>query len=95
MKRFLLFLISFSLLPGLYAEVRVVTTLPVYAQLAAMVGGNHVRAESIGLPGQDPHFVRPKPSYALKVRKADLFVTTGLDLELWVPALLEIGRAHV
>lgn len=69
--------------------VRVVTTLAVYASLAEEIGGDAVRAESIAEPVADAHFVRPTPSFALAVRNADLFVTTGLDLELWVPALLD------
>ena len=40
-------------------------------------------------PNEDAHFVRPKPSFALDLRRADAFVTTGLDLELWVPTLLD------
>lgn len=69
--------------------VRVVTTLPVYAALAREVGGADVQATSVADPNEDPHFVRPRPSYALELQRADLFVTTGLDLELWAPALLD------
>ncbi|NOZ77577.1 MAG: zinc ABC transporter substrate-binding protein, partial [Acidobacteria bacterium] len=40
-------------------------------------------------PGNaDPHHIKPKPSYALMLRNADLFVSTGLDLELWAPVLV-------
>jgi ABC-type Zn uptake system ZnuABC Zn-binding protein ZnuA len=73
------------------APVRVVTTLPVYAALAREIGGADVQAISVADPNEDPHFVRPRPSYALEVQRADLFVTTGLDLELWAPALLDKG----
>ena len=77
-------------------HVRVVTTLPVYAEIAAIIGGNVVSVEAIADPAQDAHFVRPKPSFALMLRRADLFITTGLDLELWVPALLDkAGNADV
>jgi zinc/manganese transport system substrate-binding protein len=71
------------------APVQVVTSLPVYAAIASAIGGAEVVATSIADPNEDSHFVRPKPSYALELRRADLFVTTGLDLELWVPALLD------
>ncbi|MDX1645506.1 MAG: metal ABC transporter substrate-binding protein [Longimicrobiales bacterium] len=71
------------------APVRVVTTLPVYASITRAVGGDEVEVVSIADPNEDSHFVRPKPSYALEIRRADMFVTTGLDLELWVPALLD------
>lgn len=78
------------------APVRVVATLPVYAAIARAIGGAEVDAISIADPNEDSHFVRPKPSYALSLRRADLFVTTGLDLELWAPALLDkAGNGNV
>ena len=73
-----------------------VATLPIYAEIARAVGGDAVTVEAIADPAEDAHFVRPKPSFALMIRRADLFVTTGLDLELWVPALLDkAGNAAV
>ncbi len=76
--------------------VRVVVTQPVYAALAMAVGGDHVSVVALTSPAEDPHTVRPKPSYAVEIRRADLFVTTGLDLELWVPPLLDrAGNSQV
>jgi zinc/manganese transport system substrate-binding protein len=72
--------------------VRVVTTLPVYAELVTEIGGDQVSVTSIANPNEDAHFVRPKPSFALDLRRAQAFVTTGLDLELWVPPLLDKAR---
>jgi ABC-type Zn uptake system ZnuABC Zn-binding protein ZnuA len=78
------------------AALHVVTTQPVYAALAREVAGPDAEVVSIAAPAEDPHFVRPKPSYALSIQRADLFVTTGLDLELWVPVLLDkAGNAAV
>jgi zinc/manganese transport system substrate-binding protein len=80
------------LLPGLAASaapVRVVTTLPAYASIAQAVGGANVQAQSISRGDEDAHFVKPKPSYALMLKDANLFVTTGLDLELWAPVLVD------
>jgi len=71
------------------APVRVVTTLPVYASLVREIGGSDVEVSAIADPGEDAHFVRPRPSFALDLRRAEAFVTTGLDLELWVPTLLD------
>jgi ABC-type Zn uptake system ZnuABC Zn-binding protein ZnuA len=80
----------------LQTPVRVVTTLPIYASLAREIGGSDVVASAIADPNEDAHFVRPKPSFALDLRRADAFVTTGLDLELWVPTLLDrAGNANV
>ena len=75
--------------PDRREPVRVVTTLPVYADLVRKIGGAEVEVSSIASPNEDSHFVRPKPSFAVQIRRADMFVTTGLDLELWVPTLLD------
>jgi ABC-type Zn uptake system ZnuABC Zn-binding protein ZnuA len=70
------------------ATVKVVTTQETYAAIARELGGERIEAESI-IPGAaDAHFVKPKPSYAMMLRDADLFVSTGLDLELWAPVLV-------
>ena len=69
--------------------LRVVTTIPDYAWAAREIGGDLVSVEAICRGDQDAHFVRPKPSFQMRLRQADLFVTTGLDLELWVPTLLD------
>jgi ABC-type Zn uptake system ZnuABC Zn-binding protein ZnuA len=74
---------------GTETPIRVVTSLPDYAWAAQEIGGNLVEASAIARGNQDAHFVRPRPSYSLLLRDADLFVTTGLDLELWVPTLLD------
>ncbi len=70
-------------------KLLVVTTLPDYAWAAREIGGEYVDVHSIARGNQDAHFVRPRPSYTALLRKADLFVSTGLDLELWVPTLLD------
>ncbi len=76
--------------------VRVVATLPVYADLAEKIGGAEVDVSAIASPNEDAHFVRPRPSFALSIRRADLFITTGLDLELWAPTVLDrAGNADV
>ena len=70
------------------AAVKVVTTLQDYAAIAREIGGDRIEAQAIVAGDADPHFIKPKPSYALMLRSADLFVSTGLDLELWAPVLV-------
>ncbi len=69
--------------------LQVVATTTDYAWVARQIGGDRVEAEAICRGDQDVHFVRPKPSFQTKLRNADLFITTGLDLELWTPTLLD------
>jgi ABC-type Zn uptake system ZnuABC Zn-binding protein ZnuA len=70
-------------------RLRVVTTLPTYAAIAREVAGDLADVRAIARGDQDPHFVHPRPSFTAAVQRADLFVATGLDLELWVPAILD------
>jgi ABC-type Zn uptake system ZnuABC Zn-binding protein ZnuA len=70
------------------ATVKVVTTLTDYAAITRYVGGDRVEVQAIVAGNADAHFIKPKPSYALMLRDADLFVSTGLDLELWAPVLV-------
>jgi zinc/manganese transport system substrate-binding protein len=71
---------------------QVVTTLPTYAAIARELTGELADVSAIARGDEDPHFVNPRPSYAAMVGKADIFVVTGLDLELWVPAIIDRAR---
>ena len=70
-------------------SLRVVTTLSTFAALVKTLGGEHVDVQSIAPPRFNPHFIEPKPSDVLKVKRAQLFVHAGLDLELWRGPLLD------
>jgi zinc/manganese transport system substrate-binding protein len=69
--------------------VKIVTSLTTYGSIAREIVGDKGTVTSIAQGDEDPHFVQPKPSFVAVLRDADVFVTTGLDLELWVPALLD------
>jgi ABC-type Zn uptake system ZnuABC Zn-binding protein ZnuA len=86
---FLLILIQFSFAAE---KINVVTTLSTYANIAKYVGKDKIIVNYIVPGNQDPHFVRPKPSYAVLLNKADLFISTGLDLELWAPTLVDMSK---
>jgi len=78
-----------SLTPGLTAPLRVVTTLPDYAFIAKAIGGERVEVEAIVRGEQDAHYIRPKPSFVNMVRRADVLIDTGLDLEMWLPTVVD------
>ena len=71
------------------APVKIVTSLTTYAAIAREIAGDRGTVSSIAVGNENPHYVQPKPSFVPTLSQADLFVTTGLDLELWVPALLD------
>ena len=70
-------------------KVKVVTSLTTYAAIAREIVGDRGIVNSIATGDENPHYVQPKPSFIPMLSEADVFVTTGLDLELWVPALLD------
>jgi len=68
--------------------LRVVTTLADYGLFAETIGGDRVSVKYIVHGIQDPHRIRPKPSYVNVVKNADLLIATGLDLEMWLPTVI-------
>ena len=76
-----------------FAKLKVVTTLPSYADIATNVGGEEVEALSLTKGTQDPHFVDAKPDLILRLNKADFLIRAGLGLEDgWLPPLLTGSR---
>jgi zinc/manganese transport system substrate-binding protein len=88
--------IGFLLLPILLAlpcmasaDIRVFACEPEWSALAQEIGGEQVDATSATHALQDPHYVEARPSLISKMRKADLVVCSGAQLEIgWLPMLL-------
>jgi zinc/manganese transport system substrate-binding protein len=75
------------------SKLNVVTTTEDLAAIAREVGGDRVTVEAIARGYQDPHFVEAKPSFILKLQKADLLVVVGRELEIgWLPPLIQQSR---
>jgi zinc/manganese transport system substrate-binding protein len=88
----LAFLIAVSPLAA-QSKLNVVTTTEDLAAIAREVGGDHITVDSIAKGYQDPHFVEAKPSFILKLQKADLLILVGRDLEIgWLPPLIQQSR---
>lgn len=75
-----------------YTEVNVVTTTTTIYDLVKEVGGDRVNVDYLCRGSQDPHFLEVMPSYMLKLRKADLVMEIGLDIEKWLPQLIDGSR---
>ena len=70
----------------------VVSSFSDYASIAERIAGSHAIVQYIAHGEQDPHFVPPKPSYAMMLKDADLWITTGMDLEGWSATLVDKAR---
>jgi len=70
-------------------KIRIMTATTDLASLAQEIGGDRADVESVARGYQDPHFVDPKPSFLLKLSKAELLIVVGLELEIgWLPPLI-------
>ena len=73
-------------------KLSVVASLTIYRDIAKEILGDHGEVASIAEARQDAHFVQAKPSYSMMLSRADLLLDTGLDLEMWMPAVIDKSR---
>jgi ABC-type Zn uptake system ZnuABC Zn-binding protein ZnuA len=64
-------------------KLRVVATIPDLASLAEAVGGDLVQVDALTRGTQNFHEAEVRPSMMLKLRKADVLIENGLDLDAW------------
>jgi ABC-type Zn uptake system ZnuABC Zn-binding protein ZnuA len=78
-------------------KLNVITATTDLASLVQEVGGDKISVESMAKGYQDPHFVEAKPSFLLKLQRADLLVVVGLQLEIgWLPPLItQSGNSRI
>lgn len=79
------------------AALSVFACEPEWAALAEELGADNVKVYAATTAMQDPHHIEARPSLIAKMRRADLVVCTGAELETgWLPILLaESGNAKV
>lgn len=70
-------------------KVRVVTTTTDLKALTEAVGGSLVDVDALARGSQNPHDLEVRPSLMVKVRRTDLLVTNGLDLDQWVEVVVQ------
>jgi len=75
------------------SKLSVIATTEDLASIAREVGGDHVTVDALARGYQDPHFVEPKPSFILRLQRADLLIVVGRELEVgWLPPLVQQSR---
>jgi len=74
------------------AQVDVVTTTPAYADIVEQIGGDYVNVQAVMRGPENVHNVSPTPSQMMKLKKAALWVHSGLDAEPWAPLLVKGAR---
>jgi zinc/manganese transport system substrate-binding protein len=91
MKKLLL-LLGMSLVAmtqAAHAELHVFACEPEWASLTKELADDKVDIYTATNAFQDPHHIQARPSLISKMRKADMLVCTGAELEIgWLPVLL-------
>ncbi len=76
--------------PPARAAVNVVATTASMGMLARTVGGDAVKVTVLSPPDRDAHYLLAKPSMMVALRRADLLVAVGAELEVgWLPAAIQ------
>jgi zinc/manganese transport system substrate-binding protein len=98
MKPLHLLALLFTAMPGLvHAALNVFACEPEWGALATELGGESVKVYTATTAFQDPHHIEARPSLIAQMRRADLAVCTGAELEIgWLPMLLrQSGNAAI
>jgi zinc/manganese transport system substrate-binding protein len=91
MKKIIL-LALFFIFDLTFAQVNVVTTTSTIYDIVKEIGKDKVEVDYLCRGDQDPHFLEVKPSYMMKLRKADILMKIGLGLEMWAQQLIDGSR---
>lgn len=71
------------------AKINIFACEPEWESLVKEIGMDHVKIFLATNAKQDPHYIKARPSLIAKIRKADLLICSGADLESgWLPLLL-------
>jgi zinc/manganese transport system substrate-binding protein len=69
-------------------RIRVIATINDHRLLAEAVGGDLVEVDVLAKPAQNPDDFEVRPSHMAKVRRADLLLINGLDVDAWVEVIV-------
>ncbi|HWD91609.1 MAG TPA: metal ABC transporter substrate-binding protein [Verrucomicrobiae bacterium] len=94
MKSILLPLLGLALTASMaQAKLNVVATTGDLGAIASEIGGDRIELSVLVMPTEDPHLVDAKPSFIVKLNRADVMIEGGAGLEIgWLPALLDQAR---
>jgi zinc/manganese transport system substrate-binding protein len=74
-------------------SLHVVVAYPYIGDLVQRIGGSNVTVFALARGDYNPHVIIPRPSFIARIRKADLLIINGAELEIgWMPPLLRQGN---
>lgn len=88
-----LLLVTLVIAPGAMADpVRIVAATSDLGYFAEQMGGELVTVDVIAAGNRDVHYIEVLPSYMLKVRRADVYLKVGLELDIWSQPIIDGSR---
>lgn len=87
-----LLVIIVALIQLLFCRVDIITSTTDLADIAKTIGGERVKVTNIARGNQDPHYVEILPSYMIKVKKADIYLKVGMELDMWASLVIAGSR---
>jgi zinc/manganese transport system substrate-binding protein len=74
------------------ANLKIVTTIPDFADVARQIGGDRVEVHSVMKGPENIHNVIAKPTEMVYLNQADLLANSGVDAEPWLDNLIAGAR---
>ncbi|MCP4131442.1 MAG: zinc ABC transporter solute-binding protein [bacterium] len=92
-KKIIIILFMIFISSTAFAKLKVSVSYPYIADIVERIGKNNVKVYCLAKGNWDPHFVVPRPSLIAKVRKSDLLIINGAQLEIgWIPPIIRGSR---
>ncbi len=83
-------LVFLSIQGVMAGQLQVVTTYPYIGDIVQRIGKDRIDVVSLARGDYNPHIIIPKPSFIAKVRRADLLIINGGQLEIgWLPQIIK------
>lgn len=93
MKRIILGLLLLIGTGTAHADLNIVATTSNMGMLARTVGGDHVQVRELAPPDRDAHYLSVQPQMIAALRRADLVVSVGAELEIgWLPPAIQAAH---
>ncbi len=77
-------IISLFAFTSAFATLSIVTSIPPLGYLLQQLTGNTVKIEVLLGPGDNPHNYSLTPQQVIKISKANIFVSLGLQEDVWI-----------
>ncbi len=88
----LLLLLSVFSTTSYGGPIRIVAATSDLGYFAGQLGGDYVTIDVIAAGNRDMHYIEVLPSYMLKVRRADIYLKVGLELDQWSQPIVDGSR---